>query len=173
MEEPTVSAPNVSVAGLHVLIAEDVELNAEVLEDLLEMEEITSEWAENGKRAVEMFRESEAGHFNVILMDMRMPVMDGITATKEIRKLDRPDAEKILIICEQLDVTPYELLSGTDGAGKRSNPSDTRIIRKDSDLGRLVVDYLAMDQTMQGRLQGYMQALKEINEGSAGVKDHI
>ena len=98
LEEPTVSAPNVSVAGLHVLIAEDVELNAEVLEDLLEMEEITSEWAENGKRAVEMFRESEAGHFNVILMDMRMPVMDGITATKEIRKLDRPDAEKILII---------------------------------------------------------------------------
>ena len=81
-----------------MLIAEDVELNAEVLEDLLEMEEITSEWAENGKRAVEMFRESEAGHFNVILMDMRMPVMDGITATKEIRKLDRPDAEKILII---------------------------------------------------------------------------
>ena len=98
LEEPTVSAPNVSVAGLHVLIAEDVELSAEVLEDLLEMEEITSEWAENGKRAVEMFRESEAGHFNVILMDMRMPVMDGITATKEIRKLDRPDAEKILII---------------------------------------------------------------------------
>ena len=60
------------------------------------------------------------------------------------------------------DVTLYELLSGTDGEGKRSNPSDTLIIRKDSDLGRLVVDYLSMDQTMQGRLQGYMQALKEI-----------
>ena len=89
------------------------------------------------------------------------------------RKKTNPVAEKILIICEQLDVTPYELLSGTDGAGKRSNPSDMLIIRKDSDLGHLVVDYLAMDQTMQGRLQGYMQALKEINEGSAGVKDHI
>ena len=89
------------------------------------------------------------------------------------RKKTNPVAEKILIICEQLDVTPYELLSGTDGENKRSNPSDTLIIRKDSDLGRLVVDYLAMDQTMQGRLQGYMQALKEINEGSAGVKDHI
>ena len=89
------------------------------------------------------------------------------------RKKTNPVAEKILIICEQLDITPYELLSGTDGEGKRSNPSDTLIIRKDSDLGRLVVDYLAMDQIMQGRLQGYMQALKEINEGSVGVKDHI
>ena len=97
-DEPVVSEPEVSVAGLHVLIAEDVELNAKILEDLLEMEEITSEWAENGKRAVELFQESEAGHFGVILMDMRMPVMDGLTATKEIRKLDRPDAKTIPII---------------------------------------------------------------------------
>jgi len=78
-----------------------------------------------------------------------------------------------MIICEQLDVTPYELLSGTEGEGKRSNPSDTLIIRKDSDLGRLVVDYLSMNQTMQGRMQGYMHALKELNKGDAGVKDYI
>lgn len=91
-------AESVSVSGLHVLIAEDQEMNAEVLSDLLEMEEMTSEWAENGQRAVEMFSQSEENHFDAILMDMRMPVMDGLAATREIRKLDRPDAKTIPII---------------------------------------------------------------------------
>ena len=92
------SVPGVSLAGIHVLIAEDMEINAEVLGDLLEMEEITSEWAENGRRAVEMFGQSETGYFDAILMDMRMPVMDGLGATVEIRKMDRPDAAAIPII---------------------------------------------------------------------------
>ena len=83
---------------LHLLIVEDQEMNAEVLADLLDLENISSEWAENGKRGVEMFAESEKGRFDVILMDMRMPVMDGLTATREIRKLDRPDASTIPII---------------------------------------------------------------------------
>lgn len=87
-----------SLAGLHVLFAEDMELNAEILTDLLEMEDITSEWAENGQKAVEMFEKSEVGHFDFILMDMRMPVMDGLAATKAIRKLERADAKTIPII---------------------------------------------------------------------------
>ena len=87
-----------SLAGLHLLIAEDQEMNAEILSDLLELEEISTEWAENGQRAVEMFGQSEPGHFDAILMDMRMPVMDGMTATQEIRKLDHPDAASIPII---------------------------------------------------------------------------
>ena len=95
---PTRSGPEVSVAGLHVLIAEDQEMNAEILSELLEMEDVSSEWAENGQRAVELFEQSETGRFDAILMDMRMPVMDGLTATKEIRKLDRPDAACIPII---------------------------------------------------------------------------
>jgi Signal transduction histidine kinase len=82
------------LAGRHVLIAEDQELNAEVLTDLLE----SSEWAENGQRAVDLFSKSAPGHFDAILMDMRMPVMDGLSATKEIRKLGRPDAATIPII---------------------------------------------------------------------------
>jgi CheY-like chemotaxis protein len=94
----------VSVAGLHVLIAEDVELNAEVLEDLLDMEDITSEWAENGKIAVKMFADSEPGHFDAILMDMRMPVMDGLTATRAIRALDREDAGTVPIIAMTANV---------------------------------------------------------------------
>ncbi len=93
--EPDSIAP---VAGLHVLIAEDQEMNAEILGDLLEMEEITWEWAENGHLAVEMFSQSEPHHFVAILMDMRMPVMDGLDATRAIRKLERPDAGEIPII---------------------------------------------------------------------------
>ena len=73
-------------------------MNAEVLADLLSLEDMTSEWAENGQRAVEMLAESAPGHFDAILMDMRMPVMDGLTATREIRKLDHPDAKAIPII---------------------------------------------------------------------------
>ena len=91
-------AAAVSLEGRRVLIAEDQEMNAEILMDLLEMEDISSEWAENGKLAVEAFRESEAGAFDAILMDMRMPVLDGLTAAREIRKLDRPDAATIPII---------------------------------------------------------------------------
>ena len=92
------SERNISLSGLHVLIAEDQEMNAEILAELLEMEEISSEWAENGQLAVELFACNEAGHFDAILMDMRMPVMDGPTAAQEIRKLERPDAVRIPII---------------------------------------------------------------------------
>lgn len=87
-----------SLPTMNVLIAEDVEINAEVLAELLDMEGITSEWAENGQIAVNMFEQSERGHFSAILMDMRMPVMDGLTATREIRQLKRPDAASIPII---------------------------------------------------------------------------
>jgi len=95
---PDEVSPASSLSGLHVLIAEDIALNAEILSELLEMDEISSEWAENGRRAVEMFERSEPGRFCAILMDMRMPVMDGLTATREIRGLDRPDAATIPII---------------------------------------------------------------------------
>ena len=95
---PEAEEPELSLAGLHMLIAEDVELNAEILTDLLEMEDMTTEWAENGQRAVELFEHSGKGHFSAILMDMRMPVMDGLTATRKIRQLNHPDAQTIPII---------------------------------------------------------------------------
>ena len=91
-------AAPVTLEGRRMLIAEDQEINAEILMDLLEVEDMTSEWAENGQSAVEMFDDSEPGYFDAILMDMRMPVMDGVTATQEIRKLSRPDAKTIPII---------------------------------------------------------------------------
>lgn len=91
-------AEEYSLAGLHFLIVEDQEMNAEILTDLLDIEDASSEWAENGQRAVEIFSQSKKGQFDAVLMDMRMPVMDGLTATQEIRKLSHPDAATIPII---------------------------------------------------------------------------
>ena len=87
-----------ALAGSLVLVAEDMELNAEILMDLLDMEDVRSEHAENGQIAVDMFSEHPAGYYDAILMDVRMPVMDGLEATRAIRALDRPDAKTIPII---------------------------------------------------------------------------
>ena len=84
--------------GRRVLIAEDMEINAEILMDVLDLRDVEAEHAENGKIAVEMFRDSAPGTFAAILMDVRMPVMDGLEAASLIRSLDRPDAKKIPII---------------------------------------------------------------------------
>ena len=86
------------LAGSIVLVVEDMELNAEILMDLLDMEDIRSEHAENGQIAVDMFSEHPAGYYDAILMDVRMPVMDGLEATRAIRALNRPDAKRIPII---------------------------------------------------------------------------
>ena len=87
-----------SLEGLRVLMAEDIALNADILADLLDMEGVSAEHAENGKIAVDMFSEHEAGYYDAILMDVRMPVMDGLSAASAIRALDRPDAKEIPII---------------------------------------------------------------------------
>ncbi len=82
---------------LKVLVAEDVELNAEILLEILALEGFETAHAKNGKEAVELFQNSEIGEFDIILMDMQMPVMDGCAASSEIRKLSREDAESVLI----------------------------------------------------------------------------
>ena len=86
------------LAGRRVLLAEDMEINAEIMIDILDMEEVTAEHAENGRIAVEMFEKSEVGAYDAILMDIRMPEMDGLEAAAAIRALNRADAKKIPII---------------------------------------------------------------------------
>ena len=90
--------PLAELEGRKILIAEDMPVNAEIVMMLLEMREIESEHAENGKVAVEMFAKSEPNYYDAILMDIRMPEMDGLQATAAIRALDRPDAKTIPII---------------------------------------------------------------------------
>ena len=87
-----------SIKGLHILLAEDNELNMEIAEFMLQNEgaDVTKAW--EGQEAVELFRNSEPGEFDVILMDIMMPVMNGYETTKMIRSLDREDAKAIPII---------------------------------------------------------------------------
>lgn len=87
-----------SIKGLHILLAEDNELNMEIAEFVLQNvgADVTKAW--NGQEAVELFRKSEPGGFDTILMDIMMPVMNGYEATKMIRSLDREDAKTIPII---------------------------------------------------------------------------
>ena len=87
-----------SIQGLHVLLTEDNELNMEIAEFVLQNEGTVVTKAWNGQEAVDIFRKSSPGEFDVILMDIMMPVMNGYEAAKMIRSLDREDAKVIPII---------------------------------------------------------------------------
>ena len=87
-----------SLNGLNFLAAEDNEINAEILAEILSIEGAKCEIVENGRQALERFMESEEGEFDAILMDVQMPVMNGYDATRAIRKLTRKDADEIPII---------------------------------------------------------------------------
>lgn len=80
-----------------ILIAEDVELNAEILLEILALEGFETVHARNGREALALFEASKIGEFDIILMDMQMPVMDGCEAAKAIRNLDREDAKTVMI----------------------------------------------------------------------------
>lgn len=87
-----------SLAGLRVLLAEDNEINAEITTELLKMQQVTVEWAVDGQQAVDLFAAHPAEYYDLILMDVNMPVKDGRTATMEIRAMDRVDAKRIPIL---------------------------------------------------------------------------
>ena len=86
-----------SIAGLRFLAAEDNELNAEILRELLDLEGAACQIAENGQAALEMFTNAPAGTFDLILMDVQMPVMDGYAAARAIRDSSHPEAKTIPI----------------------------------------------------------------------------
>ena len=97
-KEQTDVSDEKSIKGLHILLTEDNELNMEIAEFMLQNEGADVEKAWNGQEAVELFKKSEPGEFDVILMDIMMPVMNGYEAAKMIRSLEREDAKKVPII---------------------------------------------------------------------------
>ena len=91
------------LGGLRFLVAEDNPINADVLKELLEVEGARCEIAGNGKAAVAMYRSSRPGYYDMILMDIRMPLMDGYEATAAIRGLPREDAGSVPILAMTAD----------------------------------------------------------------------
>jgi signal transduction histidine kinase/ActR/RegA family two-component response regulator len=96
-------ASRICLEGLHVLLCEDNAMNREIARKLLEFRGVTVACAENGEIGVRMFARSAAGEYHAVLMDLRMPVMDGFGAAAAIRALDRPDAKTVPIIAMSAD----------------------------------------------------------------------
>lgn len=92
-EQPVEEKPKLQFSDKRVLVAEDNELNWEIANELLGDLGLTLDWAENGEVCANLFRNSEPGYYDAILMDIRMPIMDGYEATDTIRAMDRPDAD--------------------------------------------------------------------------------
>ncbi len=96
-DHPVIEESKLHFSNKRVLVAEDNELNWEIANELLRDLGLELEWAENGEVCTELFRNSEAGYYDAILMDIRMPIMNGYEATDAIRAMDRPDASLPII----------------------------------------------------------------------------
>ena len=107
----TESTEDIPLEGLHALIAEDNELNLEIAKFMLEAKGICVECAADGKEAVAKFEESEPGYYDVIFMDIMMPYMNGWDATRKIRTLQRPDADKIPIIAMSANAFAEDIIN--------------------------------------------------------------
>ena len=121
------------IAGARILVAEDNDINWEIISMLLQMHGVETERAENGKLAVERIERSEEGEFNLVFMDIQMPVMNGIEATKKIRSLDKPWQSRIPIIAMTADAFSENiaecLAAGMNG--HIAKPVDMKLVIKE------------------------------------------
>jgi len=130
--EKEYSVQDNSLEGLHFLAAEDNEINAEILTELLDMEGASCEIVENGQRAVERFQNADPAEFDAILMDVQMPVMNGYDATRAIRSLARADAGTIPIIAMTANAFAEDEKEAL-GAGMNvhlAKPIDVELLKK-------------------------------------------
>ncbi len=120
------SDKEVSIAGLHILLVEDNELNIEIAQTILEMEDAIVTQAHNGQEALDIFTSSAAGEFDLILMDIQMPVMNGLDATKFIRQSSHPDAANIPIIAMTANAFDEDMKKSVESGmnGHLSKPID-------------------------------------------------
>ncbi len=131
-EEAAEDMEEISLEGLHLLAAEDNEINAEILSELLNIEGVSCEIVENGKIAAERFADSEEGKFDAILMDVQMPVMNGYEATRAIRALKRDDAVQIPIIAMTANAFAEDVKEALN-AGMNAHvakPIDMKLLKK-------------------------------------------
>ncbi len=125
--------------GRMFLVAEDNELNAEILTEMLGMEGASCELAVNGQEAVDMFTKSQPGHYDMILMDVQMPVMNGYEATRQIRASGHPEAKTIPIAAMTANTFAEDVRNALDSGmdGHLAKPIDMNAVR---DLaGRLII----------------------------------
>ncbi len=120
------------LSGLRILLAEDQYVNAVVATTLLQEEGAEVDLAEDGAIAVEKFKESEPGYYDLILMDLRMPNKNGLEASREIREMDRPDAGKIPIIAMTADAFSEDVKKCMDAGmnAHLSKPIDMELLRR-------------------------------------------
>jgi len=131
------ASPGADFSGKRALIVDDIEINREIIAELLADSRLVMESAEDGERALHMFEISPIGYYDVILMDMQMPVMDGCESTARIRALPRPDAATVKIIAMTANVMREDvdkaLRAGMDGhIGKPVNLGDMIRIMKET-----------------------------------------
>ncbi len=132
VESEAAENEDVSIEGRRLLLAEDDEINRMIAVKLLEHEGLVIETAENGEDAVRKFADSAENYYDAILMDIRMPVMDGLEATRKIRSLDRTDARAIPIIALTANAFDEDIKKSAQCGmnGHLSKPIDIRQIRK-------------------------------------------
>ncbi len=121
--------------GMRVMLVEDNEINMEIAQFVLDAAGITVTSVENGKLAVEIFQNSEAGSFDVILMDIMMPVMNGLDAARAIRALDRSDAKTIPIVAMTANAYDEDVRNASEAGmnGHLSKPIDTKLLYRTLD----------------------------------------
>ena len=119
--------------GLHILIAEDNDINWEIISAMLDMFGITTERAENGRICVDKISTAEEGRYDLVFMDVQMPEMNGLDATRAIRKLEDPKASSIPIVAMTADAFSENITECLNAGmnGHIAKPIDVKLVIKE------------------------------------------